>query len=104
MDPGGRKSPAKENLLKRLRVTVSGIVQGVAFRVWTVRTARAQGITGWVRNLTDGRVEALLEGEDRAVEAVVAWCRKGPPAATVTKMEAREEPYSGEFPDFRILY
>ncbi|NPU83977.1 MAG: acylphosphatase [Syntrophaceae bacterium] len=90
--------------MKRMRIIVSGIVQGVAFRAWTVRTARARGVTGWVRNLPDGRVEALVEGEDEAVDAVAAWCRQGPPAATVTNMEAREEPYSGEFQDFRIRY
>jgi acylphosphatase len=94
----------KEQPVKRVRVHVSGIVQGVAFRAWTVRTARARGVTGWVRNLPDGRVEALIEGEDPEVDAVLAWCRKGPPAATVTRVEVREEPFSGEFPDFRILY
>jgi acylphosphatase len=82
---------------------VTGIFQA-CLPAWTVRTARARGVTGWVRNLPDGRVEALLEGDDAAVEAVTAWCRQGPPAATVTKMEAREEPCSGEFQDFRILY
>ncbi len=90
--------------MKRVRIFVTGIVQGVAFRAWTVRTARARGVTGWVRNLPDGRVEALVEGDDPAVEAVAVWCRQGPPAATVTKTEVREEPYSGEFQDFRILY
>ncbi len=90
--------------MKRVRIFVTGIGQGGAFRAWTVRTARARGVTGWVRNLPDGRVEALVEGEAPAVEAVAAWCRQGPPAAKVTKTEVREEPYSGEFQDFRILY
>ncbi len=90
--------------MKRMRIVVSGVVQGVAFRAWTVRTARAQDVTGWVRNLPDGRVEAVVEGKGPAVDAVTAWCRKGPPAATVTEIEAREEPYAGEFTDFRILY
>jgi len=90
--------------MKRIHIVVSGVVQGVAFRAWTVRTARAQGVTGWVRNLPDGRVEAVLEGEERAVDAVAAWCRSGPPAATVTGTAIREEAATGEFPDFRIRY
>lgn len=90
--------------MKRVHLFVTGVVQGVAFRAWTVRTARARGVTGWVRNLPDGRVEAVAEGEDHAVDAVTAWCGQGPPAATVTKMEAREESYTGDFTDFRILY
>jgi acylphosphatase len=65
------------------RVLVSGRVQGVWFRQTTADTARRAGVTGWVRNLTDGRVEAVLEGDPAAVAAVIAWCHEGPPAARV---------------------
>lgn len=65
-------------------VTVRGIVQGVAFRHWTTVKARELGVGGWVRNRLDGSVEVFAEGEQTAVEALVAWLAKGPPAARVT--------------------
>ena len=67
----------------RRRVVVSGRVQGVWFRQSCADQARARGVTGWVRNRGDGAVEAVLEGPEAAVEAVVAWCRMGPPHASV---------------------
>ena len=83
---------------------ISGRVQGVFFRWETMKRARALGVRGWVRNLSDGRVEAVFEGSEEAVEQMLEFCREGPPAARVTKVEAREEPYRGEFSDFRILH
>jgi acylphosphatase len=79
----------------RRRVVVSGKVQGVAFRASTEHEARARGLDGWVRNLADGRVEAVLEGPAAAVEAVLAWCRRGPRFARVSGVEAREETPEG---------
>lgn len=77
----------------RAHVLISGRVQGVCFRAYTVDEAMAAGITGWVRNTPDGRVEAVFEGERSAVEAIIAWCRKGPPAARVSDVEVvRGEP------------
>ena len=74
------------------RVFVGGRVQGVAFRASLVReAARFPGILGWVRNLADGRVEALLQGDPEAVLALVAWCRRGPTAARVDAIEVCEE-------------
>jgi acylphosphatase len=70
-----------------VRVVVHGRVQGVWFRGWTVDQARARGLDGWVRNRRDGTVEALFSGEDAAVEAMVAACRTGPPAARVVGIE-----------------
>jgi acylphosphatase len=75
----------------RRRVLVSGRVQGVWFRDSCSRQASAAGVTGWVRNTPDGRVEAAFEGEPEAVEQMVAWCRQGPPRAVVTGVEIKEE-------------
>jgi acylphosphatase len=68
---------------KSVRVVVSGKVQGVWFRGWTVAQARARGLSGWVRNRTDGTVEAVFAGEPAAVDAMVDACRTGPRLARV---------------------
>ena len=65
------------------RVVVTGRVQGVWYRGWTVEQARARGLVGWVRNRRDGAVEALFAGPAADVEAMIAACREGPPAARV---------------------
>jgi acylphosphatase len=80
----------------RAHLVVSGRVQGVFYRQSTVDEARRRGLTGWVRNLPDGRVEAEAEGERREVEALVAWCRTGPPAARVEGVEVAWGPATGE--------
>jgi acylphosphatase len=90
--------------MKRIHIFISGLVQGVAFRHHTLKTARSLGISGWVRNLEDGRVEALIEGDDAAVDAMQTWLRTGPPSARVTHLETTQEPYSGSYFDFKIAY
>lgn len=70
------------------RIFVSGRVQGVSYRDWVVRTAQRLGLTGWVRNLRDGRVEILAEGEEGAIGALVDACREGPPLARVEDVNA----------------
>jgi acylphosphatase len=80
----------------REHVWVSGRVQGVWFRDACQQRARAEGVGGWVRNLMDGRVEAVFEGATGAVERMVAWCREGPPRAHVTDVEVRRELAVGE--------
>jgi acylphosphatase len=90
--------------MKRMRVIISGRVQGVFFRAYTRETALALKLTGWVRNLHDGSVEAVFEGEDTNVQTMLEWCKKGPPHAIVNKVDAAEETYTGEFRDFRITY
>lgn len=80
----------------RRRVVVDGRVQGVFFRDSCRREATAAGVGGWVRNLRDGRVEAVFEGPADAVERLVEWCRVGPPRATVTAVETSAEEPTGE--------
>ena len=79
----------------RRRVVVQGRVQGVWFRAATEEQARALGLAGWVRNRADGSVEAVFEGAAEAVEAALRWCRRGPPAARVERVEVRDEPLEG---------
>lgn len=86
----------------RVHVFISGIVQGVFFRSSTKDRAEELGITGWVRNLPDGRVEAVFEGDKENVEKMVEWCRNGPEYARVTGVEVIPEPYKGEFSGFLL--
>ena len=79
----------------RKRMLISGRVQGVYYRDTCRRIARQHGVAGWVRNLPDGRVEAVLEGDENPVAVVLAWCGEGPPEADVTGVEARDEPVEG---------
>lgn len=88
----------------RAHVYVSGRVQGVFFRTETQDEATRQGVDGWVRNLSDGRVEAVFEGEKDRVERLVEFCRRGPPGARVTGVEVIAENCVGEFRGFRICY
>jgi acylphosphatase len=73
------------------RLRIHGLVQGVSYRDWAVRAARARGLTGWVRNLRDGSVEALVVGAADAVEAFTADCARGPVAARVNRVDQQEE-------------
>ncbi len=88
----------------RSKVIVKGIVQGVNFRYYTQRQAIRYNITGWVRNLPDGSVAALFEGEEQDVEAMAQWCRHGPPSAQVTELIVQPEEYQGEFSSFSIKF
>jgi acylphosphatase len=90
--------------LKRVHVYITGRVQGVFFRAETRRSANGFNLTGWVRNMADGRVEALFEGENESVDKMLEWCHIGPPAAKVKEVQTEEEPYRGEFQDFSIKY
>lgn len=83
---------------------MSGRVQGVFFRSEIRQLAREYGVAGWVRNLSDGRVEALFEGEEANVKRLVEFVHKGPRSAMVTWAEVQMESFSGEFKDFRILW
>ncbi len=87
---------------KRVKVTVKGIVQGVSFRYYTVQMAMRLNVRGWVKNLPNGDVQGCFEGEDRDVNALVDWCRIGPPHASVDEVDELNEQYTGEFRDFRV--
>ncbi len=88
--------------LIRRHLLISGRVQGVSFRYYTRQSALKNGVTGWVRNLPDGRVEALIEGEERAVEATVDWCRSGPEWGLVEQILIDKRQLSGKFESFTI--
>lgn len=81
--------------MRRVRVTVSGEVQGVGYRYTMQHVAQRAGVTGWVRNLRDGRVEAEVEGTDAQVDAVLAWMAEGPPGGRVTGAQVAELPPVG---------
>jgi len=90
--------------MKRANVFVTGRVQGVFFRAHTRKAALGFQVQGWVRNLPDGRVEAVFEGKRHEVDAVIDWCRRGPSHAVVERLTILDEPYTGEFADFSIHY
>jgi acylphosphatase len=85
----------------RVHVLVNGRVQGVFFRQKTKQEAERLRVTGWVRNLPDGKVEAVFEGEETAVKELEEYCHHGPSSAVVTNVDSIWEAYRGEFSDFK---
>ncbi|MFC1890522.1 acylphosphatase [Thermodesulfobacteriota bacterium] len=100
----GIDQKGKPMALRRVRIFVSGIVQGVCFRMYTEREARKLGLAGWVRNLPDGRVEILAEGESAVIDDLAAWSRKGPSMAKVTEIRVDEEEPLGDLGPFSTTY
>ena len=90
--------------MKCIHVYIKGRVQGVFFRAETQRVAQGFNITGWVRNMADGRVEAVFEGDDVDIDKMLAWCHSGPRTARVEEVVVNEEPCTGIFHDFSIKY
>jgi acylphosphatase len=88
----------------RARLRVSGRVQGVFFRQTTAQEATRLGLMGWVKNLPDGDVEAVVEGESETVDRLIAWCHHGPPSARVDDVSISWETATGEFTRFSITY
>jgi len=86
----------------RAHVLVSGQVQGVMFRETTRREADRRRVAGWVRNLSDGRVEAVFEGEEEDVRGLVQWCHRGPSRASVEAVDVDWEPVQGDLESFEI--
>lgn len=91
-------------MMVRVHIFVSGMVQGVFFRLTTMRKALEIGVYGWVKNLRDGRVEIVCEGEKDKVNRLVEWCKKGPEGSFVTNTDISWEKYAGEFETFQIVY
>jgi len=87
----------------RVRVFLSGRVHGVAFRYFALRSAADLDVTGWVRNLGDGRVEVLAEGGADDIDRFIGRLAEGPRLARVDGVDVRREPETGEFADFRIV-
>jgi acylphosphatase len=88
----------------RLRLEITGRVQGVWYRGATEAEARRLGVDGWVRNRPDGSVEALIEGEADAVRALADWCRRGPSGARVAGVRESPEPVADDLVGFRITH
>jgi len=88
----------------RAHVTIDGRVQGVNFRASAREQARTTGVEGWVRNLDDGRVEAVFEGPDTAVKLMINWCHSGPRSASVEHVDVEWEQPTGQERGFRIAW
>jgi acylphosphatase len=96
-DPG-----LKQEGVERAHLVIRGRVQGVSYRAHASDEAHRLALRGWVRNLRGGEVELIAEGPRQALEALIAWCRKGPPAARVEAVEFEFSAASREFSDFRV--
>ncbi|MFP4045893.1 MAG: acylphosphatase [Candidatus Aenigmatarchaeota archaeon] len=86
----------------RAHLFISGLVQGVFFRKNTKRQAKKRDLVGWVRNLDDGRVEAVFEGEKDNLEGMIEWCHQGPRLADIERVETEWEDPTDELESFRI--
>lgn len=87
---------------ERVRLVIRGRVQGVSYRAHAAEQATARLLCGWVRNLHGGEVELVAEGPREALESLIAWCQKGPPASRVDSVDIEFSAANREFPDFRI--
>ncbi len=88
----------------RARIVIIGLVQGVLFRKNVMDLARTLGLKGWVRNVKDGRVEALVEGEKARLDELIRFCHVGPPGARVRAVDVEWSEYTGQFRGFRIVH
>jgi len=89
---------------KRVHLWISGRVQGVFFRRTTQMVAKTLGVCGWVRNLDDGRVEVVAEGEEEKLKKLIEFCKRGPPLARVDGIDIEWGEYKGEFERFEVRY
>ena len=89
---------------QRVRLLVSGKVQGVFFRQALKVVAKKNNVSGWVRNLKDKRVEVILEGDNKSINSVIAWARIGPANSRVDDIEVGNEEFKNEFLTFDVLY
>lgn len=89
---------------KRVKVRITGVVQGVGFRFFTTRKAQSLGVNGFVKNMTDGSVKIVAEGSEDAVNSLLDEVKTGPRSASVSDVDVEEESYSGEFNGFNVKY
>lgn len=89
--------------LASVNLLVTGNVQGVFFRASTLEQAQQLNLSGWVKNLADGSVEVVAEGSRYALDALLAWCKRGPPAAEVDDVSVRWSQHRNEFKTFQIV-
>ena len=88
---------------KRYHAIVTGLVQGVFFRMFAKRTARSLGLKGYTKNLPDKTVEIVVEGEEKNIKVILDWLKKGPSAAKVMDIKIKKQEYKGEFDSFEII-
>ena len=88
--------------MARAHILVKGLVQGVFFRANTQKMAAELGLNGWVKNTSDGEVEAVFEGEEEKINKILEWAKRGPPAAKVDGLDIEREKYKGEFKNFEV--
>jgi acylphosphatase len=98
------KNSINHNKKIRAHLLISGKVQGVYFRHNTQIVASRHNVTGWVRNLQDGQLEVVLEGDGIDVDHVIKWCKIGPPEAKVEHVDVQYKNYTGEFKEFKVNY
>ncbi len=99
----GPRRRSTDVMAKQIHCLVRGRVQGVFFRSSTQREAKRLGLTGWVKNLADGTVEVVAEGEDEALRELLGWLQRGPTAARVERVDSRWRGYLGEWGSFSII-
>jgi acylphosphatase len=87
-----------------VHAVIRGRVQGVFFRMETKRAAERFGVSGWVKNLKDGTVEAVFEGERERIDAILDWCKQGPPHAHVENLDLKWDEFRGEYQGFEITF
>ncbi len=90
--------------MKNVHVLISGKVQGVFFRASTKQKAESLGLKGWVKNTSDGKVEAVFEGKDDRVQDMIEWCNHGPALANVIDVECEEQKFEDKYISFLIKY
>ena len=87
-----------------VHILVTGKVQGVFFRQATKVVATKNNVTGWVKNLENGQVEILIEGDDKNVKSVIDWCHNGPANSRVDEIKIEQQEFSGRYSNFEVLY
>ncbi len=93
-----------KNNIVQIKADIYGKVQGVFFRASTKETADRLGVTGWVKNMADGSVQALFKAPDHVMDQMLEWCRKGPASARVDKLVTQKIQDNTDFTDFKVIY